>query len=90
MDKCPSSGNYWENFQIWSDESITIDFKYYGARALTSPSGDGVIIQQLNHLYEIKCNANGCKCIKMDQKLNTEVMLSVMTYIPEGYSLNKC
>ena len=56
---------------------------YWGARAITSPSGDGVILQGSQYLYQLTCDDENC----IWQKLQTAVLSnklnwSIMTYLP--------
>ena len=66
--------------------SETPSMKYYGARALTSPSGDGVILQSNKHLFKLDCDQNSCQWSQMEQELDSPVILAVMSYLPEGYT----
>ena len=72
----PASGYY----------SYKASWKYYAARALTSPSGDGVIVQSNKHFFLLQCDQNDCDWIQMNQELDTAVRHAVMSYLPEGYT----
>ena len=61
------------------------DYKYLGARALPSPSGDSVILQSQEYLYQFTCTSSGCTWSEMVQKLAAPIRGGVMTYLPEGY-----
>merc|ERR1739842_197170 len=73
MKSLPASG-YYSSISSW---------KYWGARALTSPSGDGVIVQSNKYLFQLQCDQNDCDWIQLDQELDTAVQFAIMSYLPE-------
>ena len=56
-----------------SVESLPTDYvdrnKFWGARAVTSPSGQGAILQHNEHLYELRCYIKACSWTILPQKL---------------------
>ena len=59
---------------------------YYGARALTSPSGNGVVLQHMEFLYEFHFDSGKFTWSKIQHTLSHPVQLAVMTYLPAGYT----
>ena len=60
--------------------------KYYGARALTSPSGNGVVLQHMEFLYEFHFDSGKFTWSKIQHTLSHPVEFAVMTYLPAGYT----
>ena len=60
-------------------------FKYSGARALTSPSGNGVVLQHME-LYEYHFDSGIFTWSKIQHTLSHPVTRAVMTYLPAGYT----
>ena len=60
--------------------------KYLGCQALTSPGGDGVILQMKQYLFEFRCSPSGCAWSRMSQKLDRSVIWAVLSYLPDGYT----
>ena len=58
--------------------------KFWGARAVTSPSGEGAILQYYEHLYEIRCNTKDCSWTILPQKLNKSVNWATLLALPPG------
>lgn len=87
-----TEGSTWEKIKslprsgYYDSSSNYPTVKYFGARALTSPSGDGVIVQSNKHFFELQCDQNDCDWIQLDQELDTAVRHAVMSYLPEGYT----
>ena len=57
-----------------------------GARALTSPSGNGVVLQHMEFLYEFHFDSGKFTWSKIQQTLANPVENAVMTYLPAGYT----
>jgi hypothetical protein len=62
--------------------NYTTDF--YGARAITSPSGNGVIVQKDEHLYEFTCKVESCAWTILPQKLKQSVWYATLLALPPG------
>ena len=60
--------------------------KYMGARALTSPSGNGVVLQHKEFLYEFHFHSGKFTWSKIQHTLSHQVKDAVMTYLPAGYT----
>ena len=60
-------------------------YKYNGARALPSSSGNGVYLQDGHHFYELNCNSTSCNWSVMEQKLIRSTFPDVMSYLPPNY-----
>ena len=63
--------------------------KFDGARAVTSASGQGAIVQHNEYLYELKCEISGCSWSILAQNLDLGVQLAVMMTLPPDYT-SKC
>ena len=64
------------------------EYKFYGARAVTSASGKGAIVQHEKHFYELNCEVSGCTWRILPNKLNPGVSQAVMMTLPSD--LNAC
>jgi hypothetical protein len=62
--------------------------KFEGARAVTSASGQGAIVQHNEHFYELTCEVSGCTWRILPNKLNPGVAWAVMMTLPSD--LNAC
>ena len=60
--------------------------QFKGARALTSPSGNGVVVQLLEFLYEFHFDSGKFTWSKIQHTLSNPVRYAVMTYLPAGYT----
>ena len=58
--------------------------KFWGARAVTSPSGQGVIVQHGAYLYELECNIPQCKWKILPLTLKQSVKLATVLALPPG------
>ena len=71
-----------------SVESLPTDYvnrhKFEGARAVTSPSGQGAILQHNEHLYELRCNIQKCSWTILPQKLKQSVRWATLLALPAG------
>ena len=71
-----------------SVESLPTDYvnevKFWGARAVTSPSGQGAILQHNEHLYELRCNIDKCSWTILPQKLSQSVYHATLFALPPG------
>ena len=56
--------------------------KFNGARAVTSASGQGAIVQHKEHFYELTCEVSGCTWRILPNKLNPGVVRAVMMTLP--------
>ena len=63
--------------------------KFDGARAVTSASGQGAIVQHNEYFYELKCEISGCSWSILAQNLDLGVQLAVMMTLPPDYT-SKC
>jgi len=59
---------------------------FYGARAVTSASGQGVIVQHKEHFYELTCEVSGCNWRILPNQLNPGVYDAVMMTLPSEYN----
>ena len=59
-----------------------------GPRAVTSPSGKGVIVQYSEHFYELTCEVSGCSWKILHQKLRKGVTETVLMALPSDYTCN--
>merc|ERR1719464_1338672 len=50
----------WKQIAGLPTDNVDSDFKFDGARAVTSASGKGAIVQFEKHLYELTCEISGC------------------------------
>ena len=55
-----------------------------GARAVTSPSGQGVILQHNKHFYELRCEIKECSWTILPQKLKQSVVVATLLALPPG------
>ena len=60
--------------------------KFYGARAVTSASGKGAIVQHEKHFYELTCEVSGCTWRILPNQLNPGVWGAVMMTLPSDYN----
>ena len=60
--------------------------EFNGARAVTSPSGKGVIVQHYKQLYELTCEISGCSWRILPQRLSPGVKFAVMMTLPPDYT----
>ena len=63
--------------------------KFFGARAVTSASGQGAIVQMWEHFYEVTCEISICSWSILAQKLDLGVAHAVMMTLPPEYT-SKC
>ena len=73
---------------VISVESLPIDyvtdFKFFGARAVTSPSGQGAILQHNEHLYELRCYIKAFSWTILPQKLKKGNVGPILLALPPG------
>ena len=60
--------------------------KFHGARAVTSASGHGAIVQHNKYFYELKCEISGCSWSILQNQLNPGVRWAVMMTLPVDYN----
>ena len=64
------------------------DTDFNGARAVTSASGQGAIVQLKEHFYGISCEFSGCAWTILAQNLDLGVSDAVMIMLPINYTSN--
>jgi len=57
---------------------------FNGARAVTSPSGQGAIVQFREDLYELTCETSNCSWTTLPQKLKKSVRHATLLALPAG------
>ena len=62
--------------------------EFWGPSAVTSPSGQGVIVQHDEHFYELQCQVDGCSWTILPQKLKQKVQGAVVFTLPGKYTCN--
>ena len=62
---------------------------FTGARAVTSASGQGAIVQIWEHFYEVTCEISGCSWSILAQILDVGVTSAVVMMLPVDYT-SKC
>jgi len=62
------------------------DSSFVGARAITIPSGQGVIVQHNEHIYQLECQKSGCSWSILKQNLRQSVRHAVLFALPEEYT----
>jgi len=62
------------------------DEVFGGARAVTSASGKGAIVQYEKHFYELTCEVSGCTWKILPNQLNPGVSRAVMMTLPFKYN----
>ena len=84
---------YWLFLLIISVAGLPTDnvdrWKFDGARAVTSASGQGAIVQFEKHFYELTCEVNGCTWRILPNQLNPGVSVAVMMTLPSDYNACK-
>ena len=56
-----------------------------GARALSTPTMQGVYVQFGEDIFHFTCDENSCQWDTLEQKLSDPVFYSVMMYLPPEY-----
>ena len=59
---------------------------FTGARAVTSESGKGAVLQHNQRLYELTCEISGCSWRILPQELSPGVLNAVMMTLPSDYT----
>ena len=62
------------------------DDTFYGARAVTSASGKGAIVQFKEHFYELTCEIGGCFWSILSNQLDQGGRYAVMMTLPSDYT----
>ena len=57
-------------------------YEFLGARAVTSPSGQGVIVQVFDNLYELNCDISSCSWTILPQRLKKGVIFATLLALP--------
>ena len=68
------------------DLPTTYDSDFWGAQALPSITGNGVIVQNREYFYELVCTSTACQWNIMEKQLTTGVYSAVMMYLPQDYT----
>jgi hypothetical protein len=71
--------------ELPSDHILNMELKFTGAKAVTSASGQGAILQYYDHFYELACDISGCSWTILPQELSG-VTDSVMMTLPPDYT----
>ena len=64
----------------------THDTISWGAKALPSLSGNGVILQYLKYFYELTCTTTSCTWSIMTQELKQATRHAPIMYLPQEYT----
>ena len=67
-------------------DHVNEGIKFNGARAVTSESGKGAILQHNQRLYELTCENSGCSWRILPQELSPGVLNAVMMTLPSDYT----
>jgi len=59
---------------------------FWGARAVTSASGQGAIVQYKEHFYKLTCEVSGCTWRILPNQLNPGVSDAVMMTLPSDFN----
>ena len=62
------------------------EYRFYGATAMISKSGQGVIVRMWEHFYELTCEISGCSWKILPQKLSPRIKVGVMMTLPPDYT----
>lgn len=68
------------------DLPTDFDQSFGGLEIVTSASGQGAVVQFMEHLYELNCEISGFSWSILPQKLKNKVRLAVMMALPPGYT----
>ena len=68
------------------DLPTDFDQSFGGLGVVTSASGQGAVVQFMEHLYELNCEISGFSWSILPQKLKHKVRLAVMMALPPGYT----
>ena len=63
-------------------DNVDSTYKFNGARAVTSASGQGAIVQHKKHFYELTCEVSGCTWRILPNQPNPGVENAVMMTLP--------
>ena len=66
-------------------DHVDSEQKFLGAKAVTSASGQGSIVQFHKNFYELICEISGCSWRTLSQKLLLGVQSAVMMTLPPDY-----
>ena len=58
--------------------------KFWGAQAVTSPSGQGAIVQYGAYLYELECDIPKCKWKTLPNTLQKSAVYATVIGLPPG------
>ena len=61
-------------------------YKFNGAIAVTSESGQGAIVQHKEYFYELTCETRGCSWRILPQQLSPGIYGAVMMTLPPDYN----
>ena len=65
-----------------NEHSVNFGGSHYGAKAISSPKGDGVVVQSYEYLYQLSCSNVSCTWTKMSERLDHGLRWGIMTYLP--------
>ena len=65
---------------------LPLDSNFYGARAVSSVSGQGAIVQFKEHFYQLEYKNNKYSWTILPQKWKTGVESAVMMTLPDDYT----
>ena len=79
----------------FNENNVNFGGSHYGAKAISSPSGDGIVVQSYEFLYQLTCQNdneeedayNSCSWTKMSERLTHGLRWGIMTYLPRMYSI---
>jgi hypothetical protein len=62
------------------------DDTFWAARAVTSASGQGAVVQYHKHFYELTCEVSGCNWRILPNQLSPGLEGAVMITLPSEYN----
>ena len=65
---------------------LPLDSNFYGARAVSSVSGQGAIVQHKEYFYQLEYKDNKYSWTILPQKLEMGVEAAVMMTLPDDYT----
>ena len=78
-----------------NDNSGNFGGSHFGSKAISSLSGDGIVVQSYEFLYQLTCQNDdeeedeydSCSWTKMSERLTHGLRWGIMTYLPRMYSI---
>jgi len=74
----------WTPIASLPTDHVNARWKFWGARAVTSPSGQGAIVQYGAYLYELECDIPQCKWKILPTTLQESVEKATVIALPPG------